>query len=245
MRKSTFIFAALVLAFFLISCAPEAKEYSFIAKMDPNFVNAGCVNPSFYDTFNSVPIGSQVWMSENLNYAACGSKCYNNLDSLCGVFGRLYDWATAMALPASCNSNTCSGQIQPKHRGICPEGWHIPSNVEWDQLYREVDGTSGTSSPYNSPTAGKHLKITNDHNIWVDLGGGQDTHGFAALPSGYGEHGEPDDYFGEKGDYGYWWSASESSNKLAYRRYMQCRSDFAYYSDHDKNVLYSVRCVRD
>jgi uncharacterized protein (TIGR02145 family) len=245
MRKSTFIFAALFLAFFLISCAPEAKEYSFIAKMDPNFVNAGCVNPSFYDEFNSVPIGSQTWMAENLNYAACGSKCYNNLDSLCNIYGRLYDWATAMNLPASCNSSVCSGQIQPKHRGICPEGWHIPSNAEWDVLLRSVDGTTGTLSPYNSPTAGKHLK-TADYTISWGIGAiGLDTYGFAALAGDHGEPGEPDVYFGSYlQERGYWWSASESNNRFAYSRFMTA-SDNVYYGDNEKNFLYSVRCVRD
>ena len=70
-------------------------------------------------------------MAENLNYAVEGSKCYNNLESNCNTYGRLYDWATAMGLPSSCNSSNCSNQVETKHRGICPAGWHIPSSLEW------------------------------------------------------------------------------------------------------------------
>jgi uncharacterized protein (TIGR02145 family)/uncharacterized repeat protein (TIGR02543 family) len=83
-------------------------------------------------TFRTVVIGTQTWMAENLNCDVSGSECYNNNESNCATYGRLYDWATAMALPSSCNSSTCSSQINAKHRGICPSGWHIPSNADWD-----------------------------------------------------------------------------------------------------------------
>jgi hypothetical protein len=93
------------------------------------------------ETYQTIVLGSQTWMARNLNYNASGSVCYNNQYTNCEKYGRLYDWATAMALPSDCNSSSCSSQIGTKHKGICPSGWHIPSDVEWGSTYGE--GLSG------------------------------------------------------------------------------------------------------
>jgi hypothetical protein len=70
-------------------------------------------------------------MSQNLNVEAAGSVCYGNDNANCTKYGRLYDWATAMKLPAKCNETFSTSDpecaIQSNHRGICPDGQHIPS----------------------------------------------------------------------------------------------------------------------
>jgi uncharacterized protein (TIGR02145 family) len=146
-----------------------------------------------------------------------------------------------MALSSSCNSSTCSNLIQPKHRGVCPSGWHIPNNAEWDELFRFADGTNGTSSPYDSPTAGRYLKATNG---WNSNGNGEDTHGFAALPGGYGSS---DGGFDDVGNYGNWWSSSESEydSRIAYFRSMYYDFEGARWYNNDKSYLISVRCAQD
>jgi len=93
-------------------------------------------------SYKWVEIGAQIWMSENLNYNAIGSECHENN---CDKYGRLYNWATAMELPLSCNSSVCSSSITEKHRGVCPIGWHIPNNAEWDELHSYVGGINGTT----------------------------------------------------------------------------------------------------
>ena len=90
--------------------------------------------PTFTDsrdgkTYRRVLIGEQVWMAENLNYAAEDSKCYENSDDNCAKYGRLYNCSTA--------------------KKACPAGWHLPSGAEWKTL---VDYAGGDS------TAGKKLK---------------------------------------------------------------------------------------
>jgi uncharacterized protein (TIGR02145 family) len=189
-------------------------------------------------TYETVTIGEQTWMAENLNYEAEGSKCYNNLESNCDIYGRLYNWATAMSLDASCNSSTCSNQIQTKHRGICPEGWHVPSQAEWNILSNFVGGSN---------TEGKHLKSQEGWYSCGPSGSGtqylcEDTYGFAALPGGYGLSVGS---FYDVGYYGYWWTASEGNSSIAYGRSMDYSDEFASWNIYDKSLLRSVRCLKD
>jgi uncharacterized protein (TIGR02145 family) len=163
-----------------------------------------------------VKIGEQTWMAENLNYNASGSKCGNGSTlsdantTTCDTYGRLYDWSTAMA--------------------VCPFGWHLPSNAEWDALMTAVGGSS---------TAGKYLKATSG---WNSNGNGLDSYGFSALPGGYGSSGGN---FSSVGDLGYWWSASEGNSSRAYFRWMLYNSEGAIDNFNDKGNLFSVRCVED
>ncbi|MDR0515688.1 MAG: fibrobacter succinogenes major paralogous domain-containing protein [Fibromonadaceae bacterium] len=176
-------------------------------------------------TYKITKIGEQVWMAENLNYEAEGSKCYNDSISYCGKYGRLYKWSTAMK--------------------ACPKGWHLPSNDEWDKLFRHVDGDKGTKSPYESETAGKYLKSKEGWNWNNDdgiSGNGEDTYGFSALPDGYGN---PNGSFGDVGDYCQWWSSSEDDSDYAYIRYMVHDLDNAFWVSGANDRLYSVRCVGD
>jgi hypothetical protein len=76
-------------------------------------------------------------MSQNFNVDVAGSVCYDNDPANCTKYGRLYDWATAMNLPAKCNITHSTSDpdcaIQNKHRGICPSGQHIPSKEELNE----------------------------------------------------------------------------------------------------------------
>jgi len=197
-----------------------------------------------------VTIGTQVWQKCNLNVeptgengAATNSACYDNDPANCAIYGRLYDWATAMALPANCNENSCSSKIKTPHKGICPSGWHIPSNEDWDNLMRYVDGTDtedGMESPYDSKTAGRYLKAKNG---WNEGGNGEDKYGFSALPDG---RGESDGDFNGAGYFGNWWSSEENGVDIAYSRYMDYRNEEVNYLDYYyKRYLYNIRCIQD
>jgi uncharacterized protein (TIGR02145 family) len=189
------------------------------------------------NNYRTVAIGGQTWMAENLDYAVEGSKCYDEDPAKCAEYGRLYNWATAMALPSSCNENTCSSQIQSKHRGICPSEWHIPSEAEWDMLVTFAGG---------SGTAGTKLKAASG---WSSNGNGTDDYEFSALPGGSGYSpdggGYSSNYFGYLG---YWWSATENdaiaknarSRNMSYEGGVVSRSGSIKSSD-----LFSVRCVKD
>jgi uncharacterized protein (TIGR02145 family) len=179
-----------------------------------------------------VEIGTQTWMAQNLNYNASGSKCYNNSESNCNTYGRLYDWSTAMALPSS--------QIQYKHRGICPNGWHIPSQAEWNTLLSYVKSNSGCSN-CDFSTLLKSKSGWSNTSVGSN-GNGRDEYGFSALPGG---SGYSSGNFVLVGINGYWLSASEYNSGSAYIWAMTNNSLSNWSSDLNKDFLYSVRCLQD
>jgi len=163
-----------------------------------------------------VTIGEQTWMAENLNYEANGSKCYNNSEANCTIYGRLYNWTMAMS--------------------VCPSNWHLPSTIEWDRLMRKVDGNTGTSDPYDSQIAGRYLKATSG---WETVNG-TDDHGFTALPGGENSSGS----FINLGVFGDWWDKFEKDTENAYGRGMH-NNDVARLLILNKSDFFSVRCLKD
>ena len=199
--------------------------------------------------YKTVEIGEQVWFAENLNYDALGSVCYNNNSAYCVKYGRLYDWSTAMDLPASCNSSTCLSQIQSKHKGICPNGWHIPSQAEWNALMSYVESNSGCSN-----CAAVKLKATSGWSNYrpppnsvpgSDSYLCEDTYGFSALPGGYSDWLSG---YGSIGEYGHWWSAKELQLlqlQMAYHIQMGYLKDNLVWDYTNKPFLRSVRCLQN
>jgi uncharacterized protein (TIGR02145 family) len=117
----------------------------------------------------TVCIGKQKWMAENLDYfpTGSGSACYNNDPGNCATYGMLYDWNTMMQGAAATNANP-SGV-----RGICPQGWHVPSDAEFQQLFSYLG--SGAAGAMKS-TSG----------LWTSTNvGATNSSGFSALPGGY------------------------------------------------------------
>ncbi|MDR0517903.1 MAG: fibrobacter succinogenes major paralogous domain-containing protein [Fibromonadaceae bacterium] len=165
--------------------------------------------------YKTKKIGEQVWMAENLNCNVSGSKCYDNKPANCNKYGRLYDCETAMT--------------------VCPSGWHLPSNVEWEELIDYVESSKGCTD-----CSGKYLKAKSG---WNDGGNGTDEFGFSAMPSG---HGVSSDYFYDVRDEAYWWGSSESNSSYTNYRYIDYRHDGHVNSfSFDKSLLYSVRCLED
>jgi uncharacterized protein (TIGR02145 family) len=157
-------------------------------------------------------------MAENLNFNKIGSMCYgdntgNDSQNNCAKYGRLYNWETAIE--------------------VCPLGWHLPSNAEWDELISYIEGDKGCAG-----CAGKHLKSASG---WSS-GNGQNSYGFSALPGGGG-------YFNGNFDNissgGRWWGSSEDNISNAYRWLMGSNYDYVDINTYDKRAYFSVRCVED
>ena len=183
-------------------------------------------------TYKITSIGNQVWMAENLNYNATGSRCYGDnsggdIQNRCGTYGRLYNWATAMNNSASSAANPSGVQ------GVCPSGWHLPSDAEWTALTSYVGTNAGTKLKANSA-------------LWNSNGKGTDDFGFSALPGGGGYSSGS---FVNVGDDGNWWSATESATESnasnAYGRGMIFSFAIVNRNYYDKSSLGSVRCLQD
>ena len=193
-------------------------------------------------TYKTVTIGTQTWMAENLNYAGDSSGfCYNDSVSYCEKYGRLYTWAAAMDSVGTWTTNGkgCGWEAGclPTYpvRGICPEGWHLPTLAEFKTL---EDAVGGWEMP------GKMLKSTSG---WKDDegeygGNGMDAYGFSALPSS-----ERCTYLskGEKGSQADFWSSNGDPDHFAGYVHLDCNDDYMI-NDYDlKSARYSVRCVKD
>jgi len=204
--------------------------------------------PPYCNEKETVTIGDQTWQKCNLNVAPStgNHSCYCNKPENCEKYGRLYDWVTAMALPDSCTFSLCVSQIDEKHRGLCPSGYHIPSNEDWKELISYVDNL--TLPDYlkdlglpSSIEAGNYLKATKGWESYGDegeSGNGTDDFGFSALPGGISNYGA--------GQFGAWWSSTESSYiGGAYQQGMSYIGGITTLDIYTKQYMVSVRCLKD
>jgi uncharacterized protein (TIGR02145 family) len=174
--------------------------------------------------YKTVQVGTQRWMAQNLNYKVDSSWCYDNAADSCLKYGRLYQWASVVGLADSCNTSTCSTQVVSEQQGICPSGWHVPSESEWSTLVQYVD----------SATSGTVLKSTSG---WTS-NTGTDIYGFRVLPAGGRGNDGTSTSVGLDANF---WSSSESAASDAWRRGLDYGYD-GYASVYLRNVGKSVGC---
>jgi len=168
-----------------------------------------------------VAIDGKDWMAENLNFNASDSKCSN-----CDTYGRLYDWTRAMTMNGS---------------GVCPSGWHIPSDAEWTALMIAVGGTERIKNRYYE--AATKLKTKSD---WIyDEDSDTDDYGFSALPGGCYSAGDGSPDFSNVGSSGFWWSSTKSDDHSAWAWITGIYDFMQRFDSYTGGILYSVRCVRD
>lgn len=180
--------------------------------------------------YRTATIGTQTWMAENLNLKVDSSWCYLNSIDSCSRYGRLYQWAAAMGLDSGYNSKLWNGTMP--HQGICPTGWHVPSDAEWTTLMNYTGG----QFPF---TAGKNLK---SRIGWDDAGNGIDTFGFCALPGGIRYLSGRS---GQVGSDSYFWSSSESDSIHATDRSLAWNYQTQFSREDLKGYGLSVRCLKD
>ena len=226
-------------------------------------------------TYRTVKIGDQVWMAENLNYRYLGptadedssSFCYDDDPANCTKYGRLYLWSAAMDSAGIIKGNTANGcghlsECTPSEpvRGVCPQGWHLPSFDEWKILIVVVDGDINEYSRSNK--AGTKLKSISGWKWDSDLeqsGNGTDSFGFSMLPAGYRtfDDGLVDDLGLFRGDSmsTLIWSSSLLNNCIVDRGHCTPYvTSYYHHFDYDSmDIEYtgkwhyglSVRCLKD
>jgi len=240
MKRLFFLLSVAPAALAIFSCSGAMDELPCLTCSVPQEIKYSTPVEHGGKIYETIVIGTQVWFQSNLNYEPpddVDSKCWGDDPANCEKYGRLYNWATAMALSQICNDITCSSQITAKHKGICPSGWHIPNGKEWDTLMVAVGGYLD---------ADRYLKANSGwkdkDNISITY---KDAYGFKALPGG---RGLPGGSFFHVGSGGYWWSANEDNtdSKKAEILYMTSDTDepVKWYRD-EKSFLFSVRCVKN
>jgi len=220
--------------------------YQLIANVDSiTFTTATC-SASFTDlrdgeVYSIVQIGDQCWMAENLRYDVPGVVGMSDTiypGSPSPIYGRLYDWPTAMDDSASSASNP-SGI-----RGICPNGWHIPSDSEWNEMESALGvpaadtGTVGYRGAH--AIAIKSLTGWNNSLSGAD-GNGTNQSGFNAFPAGRTYSG----FFEKIGDYAFFLSATEPTSILIWTREVNTGNTAVGRYGYMKGDAHSCRCVKD
>lgn len=220
--------------------------------------------------YDAVMIGEQVWMAQNLRttryadsteiglgvehtftepcrYPPGYSQNYEQNEKNVAYYGYLYNWPAVMHISGTVD-NPGSTANPSGVQGICPDGWHVPSQAEWDQmreylntqplyLVNGVEHTFAKALSANWAWEGSNVSGTpgNDRNA-------NNATGFSALPAGdrvysIGDFGYAAHFWSATGDYRY--------DGLAYRQNLFTNREIVYVDDSYKYDAYSVRCVRN
>ena len=209
-----------------------------------------CGDPVSYQGYDyaTVLIGEQCWFAENLR-----SESYENGDAIpAGLSDSQWNNTSSGAVAVYGEGNSDCYNYSPDGdacdeawslseygrfynwyavddaRGLCPSGWHVPTDGEWTVLTDHLGGES---------VAGGQMKTTYG---WIPGGNGTNSSGFSGLPGGYRSN---DGYFNLAGSYGYWWSSSPFGS-LAWYRVLGNDED-VFRNSNSLRYGFSVRCVRD
>lgn len=196
------------------------------------------------NTYSIIQLGHQCWMAENMRCTTSptNKRWYHNprftfdtpvfqsyyITSLNAAhYGLLYNWSAAMDLDIN---EYAFYTTTTRRRGICPKGWHLPNNEEWNRLLQFLGG---------SRKAGAVMK--GQSSLWISPVIAEELSGFNALPAGiYTEEG-----LEHTGNYAQYWSSTTYDRQNAW-----CCGLFSYNSDSYNILDYkcygrSVRCVKD
>jgi len=195
--------------------------------------------------YNSVQIGTQCWMAENLNIGTMINSsaeqtdnstiekyCYDNSTTNCDTYGGLYQWDEMMQYV------TTEGT-----QGICPTGWHLPTDAEWCTLENYVDAgaVSCSATEWRGTDAGGNLKETGTTHWTTPNTGATNSSGFTGLA---GDFRFWDGSFSTIGYFAYFWSSSEKGSFAWFRRLSYYRAQVERTCDNQA-YGFSARCVRD
>lgn len=199
------------------------------------------------EDYELINIAGLCWFKENLNVGISMDSlsepsdnniiekyCYDDNPSNCELYGGLYSWDEMMQY----STDTLA-------KGICPDGWHIPTDFEWKLL----EGATDTQFPIGDPIwdnefsrgydTGKNLKSTSG---WSSNGNGIDIFGFSAIPAGFFRT-DINDY---QAIYNQAYLGSSTTNEeLKWCRYLQTGNDLVWRNDLGNHFSFSVRCVKN
>lgn len=251
-------------------------EYTFTGEWDDDIVPfttiSSPITDTFFDargkgrTYKYVQMGTQFWMAENLAYLpAVNPPDVNSLKDPCyyvydysgtdveaakltsnyRTYGVLYNWAAALA------GSSPSNDVPSGVKGICPDGWHLPSEAEWEILekylmdnqyyfgYRIVDIAKSLAANENWKTYPIEGNPGNDMSS-------NNKSGFSALPAGIKSYSK----FLALGEKGCWWTSNGSIShdgypSLGHSINISYNEPFLHSSPESSSTGYCIRCVKD
>ena len=217
---------------------------------NPN-LNYGTMTDQEGNVYKTIVIGSQEWMAENLK-----TSIYRNGDTIANLseiewisnsstqigawafynndiqyecpYGKLYNWYVV---------------ADPRH--VCPAGWHVPTDLEWNELIGYIDPSyiPDVLNGIQSSIAGGKMKTMSSQYWTSPNNSATNESGFSGLSSG--NRGSETASFDNIGSVGIWWSFSESGVYFAWKRLLNFNSGASYRSPGDKDNGFSVRCLKD
>lgn len=214
----------------------------FISTQFNSTLSYGSVTDIEGNTYKTIQIGSQIWMAENLrvtkfrnnaaiqnisdslgwanvydnNTQAPAWAYYKNDPSYNALYGKLYNWYTAV------NPN-----------GICPQGWHVPSDLEWTTLTNFLGG---------EPVAAGKMKSTGIQ-FWKSPNvEASNSSGFSALAGGLRYYYSSYDFLF---DFGTWWSTTADNSTRSWARYLSYEFGAVFRTSSIKENGFSIRCLKD
>ena len=221
-----------------------------LEKLENTQEAGGSVTDIEGNLYNTIKIGDQVWMAENLattryndgsdisnitehstwENLSSGAYCWYGNDEATykDTYGALYNWYTIE-----------TGKL-------CPDGWHVPTDEEYQalEMFLGMSQTQVETTGWRGINEGS--KLSDNANLWNDgaLENNAEfgTSGFRALPGG---RRALDGNFNYVGALGLWWSSSEFSSTSSWGRYIDANASSVYRRDYEKGYGFSVRCVKD
>jgi len=210
-------------------------QAGFVTTGSGGFLPCTTVPTLIYEgkTYNTIQIGTQCWLKENLNVGTringsvnqssngiIEKYCYDDLESNCDIYGGLYQWNEMQLY------STKAGI-----KGICPTGWHIPWNAEWTKLTTFLGGDT---------IAGGKMKSTTG---WEGDGNGTNFSGFTALPGG--AMNGIGLFSSINSETSYWTSTQNTNYNDAWYRNLNTTEQVYGSENAPKSFGFSVRCLKN
>jgi len=213
------------------------------------FTFIGCADGD-NNNYPVVTIGTQTWMAENLKTTKYNDSTviplvtdntawdnlgyedkaycyYRDSSSYANTYGALYTWAAAI------NGTTGSDNNPSGLQGVCPNGWHLPSDAEWKELTDYLGGSS--------VAGGKMKEVGTTHWDSPNTGATNES-GFSALPGGSRGYNGGFSFLGPNAAF---WSATEASSSCALSRHLSYYYSGVNWAGDGKGSGFSVRCVKN
>jgi uncharacterized protein (TIGR02145 family) len=198
--------------------------------------------------YATIHIGDQCWMQDNLNVGTMVSgahsfntllekSCYDNSEMNCDIYGGVYDWNEMMKYNPS------------NPQGICPVGWHVPTDEQWKTLegfadsYYPIGDAQWNNTGDRGFDAGGHLKDTGLIYWTAPNFGATNITEFTSLPSGY--RNPSNGYYYNKGTIGYYWTSTQYNGSSSWMRSHSNNTVWTYRSYNSNTHRFSLRCIKD